>query len=103
MKKNQMKQPHQIGGSLLPSSEPRLMVPIESSFGKLQVHADIDADTHRLTLDGKEIAAHPNGYSVHNLAERIVKGDMERVRQQAEYIVACGGTADITIIKPTAP
>lgn len=39
------------------------------------------------------IAAHPNGYSFHKLAEHIAAGDEARARKQALYILDCGGTA----------
>lgn len=86
-----------IGGSLLPSSDPSILKPIEASFGRLQVRALPDLDTHGLFIkhDRGEcmIAEHANGYSCRELAERMVAGNEARIRQQVEYILDCGGTA----------
>ncbi len=38
------------------------------------------------------LATHSNGHSCHALAKRLIAGDAVRVREQAEYILACGGT-----------
>lgn len=92
-----------IGGSLLPSSEPRILKPIPYKGGKLIVRPLEDEDTHALyhvTAGGeKRLASHPNGYSCHCLAERMVNGDKTRVMSQAAYIVACGGDADYQAIE----
>jgi hypothetical protein len=86
-----------IGGSILPPSEPRILQPIETPFGTLQVRALPDLDTHALfhKHDRGEslLAMHANGYSCHVLLERMVKGNVEAVRQQAQYILDCGGLA----------
>lgn len=55
-------------------------------------------DTHALFLNDTRIASHPNGYSCRSLAERMVAGDSIRTMEQAEYIIACGGTADLETI-----
>ncbi len=68
----------------------------------LQVVADYQADTHHLTLNGNIIASHPNGYSCHCLAQRIIKGDASRVKQQAEYIIRCGGSCDLDAVSQAA-
>lgn len=85
-----------IGGSLLPSSDPHILRKIETVFGTFQVRALPDLDTHGLFLTHERgeslIATHPNGYSCHNLAERMIAGDETRIRAQAEYIQFCGGT-----------
>lgn len=84
-----------IGGSILPSSCPEILQPIESAFGVLQVRPLPNEDTHALFLTTPKgevrLAEHPNGYSCHNLAERLIKGDRKRINAQAEYIVDCGG------------
>lgn len=67
--------------------------------GVLLVVPDYEADTHRLTHNGKVIASHANGYSCHALAERMIAGNAQRVNEQAQYIVACGGTSDVEAIK----
>lgn len=38
------------------------------------------------------------GYSCFALAEHIVSGDRERAREQAEYIVRCGGSANLNAV-----
>jgi hypothetical protein len=86
-----------IGGSILPSSSPQILEPMPHKRGTLQVIALPEADTHALTLKTalgvSIIATHSNGYSCHNLGERMIAGDPVRVQEQAEYIQACGGTA----------
>lgn len=85
-----------IGGSLLPSSAPHILQPMVLPFGVLQVRVLPDLDTHGLFLKHEEgetlIATHPNGYSCHALAERMAAGDVDRIRDQADYIQLCGGT-----------
>ena len=78
-----------IGGSLLPSSDSRILQPI----GKLQVKALPELDTHALFYGKSIVAIHPNGYSCRALAERMVEGDKKGSLEQAEYILACGGLA----------
>lgn len=94
-----------IGGSLLPSSSPAILQPLDCAFGRLVVRARPAKDTHVLILvaDGaeKELASHPNGFSCRNLAERMACGDLARIRAQASYIVACGGTAAVEDIVQT--
>lgn len=88
--------PRHIGGSILPSSEPRILQPVETPHGVLQVRVIAELDTHGLFHKhaGGEtlLATHPNGYSCFALLERMVKGDATRVRQQVQYILDCGGT-----------
>lgn len=84
-----------IGGSLLPSNEPRILKPVETPFGILQVRPIPDLDTHALFHKHERgeslLACHPNGYSCHVLLERMARGDAAAVRQQAQYILDCGG------------
>lgn len=80
-----------VGGSLLASNEPRILEPIPYKDGTLQVRVLVDDDTHGLYLGDELLAMHPNGYSCHVLAERMVKGDNISIHAQADYIVACGG------------
>lgn len=89
---------HNIGGSILPSSCPEIIKPMPFNGKVLQVAPDYGQDTHHLTLDGKTIASHPNGYSCHALAERMIAGDVKRIRAQAQYIVDCGGQSDFEAI-----
>lgn len=77
-----------IGGSLLPSSDARILKPL----GNLQVRALTELDAHGLFYEGSLLATHPNGYSCRELAERMVAGDERRVREQAQFILDCGGT-----------
>jgi hypothetical protein len=83
-----------IGSSFFSSSCPKILKALEAKFGVLQVVSDIEQDTHHLVLKGEIIlASHPNGYSCHELATRLISGDVKRSIEQAEYIVRCGGTA----------
>lgn len=86
-----------VGGSLLPSNCPRILQPVETPFGTLQVRVIAELDTHGLfhKHDRGEslLAEHPNGYSCHCLLERMQKRDHDAVRKQVEYILDCGGTA----------
>lgn len=85
-----------IGGSILPSSDPHILRPIDCSAGILQVYAFAELDAHILTIDqpsGRSIVAtHGNGYSCHKLAQHIAAGSVERAQAQAAYIQRCGGT-----------
>ena len=80
-----------IRGSILPSSSPQVLSPIVTPKGTLQVRGMPDLDTHGLFVDSRLVAMHPNGYSCRSLAEHIASGDVGRVRQQAQYILDCGG------------
>jgi hypothetical protein len=86
-----------IGGSLLPSNEPRILKPIETPFGTLQVRVIAELDTHGLFHKHEHgeslLAQHANGYSCFELLERMQKQDHDAVRKQVEHILACGGTA----------
>lgn len=86
-----------IGGSLLPSNEPRILVERHTPFGTLQVRVIAELDTHGLFhkhAGGESLlATHPNGYSCHELLERMVTLNPVRVREQVRYILDCGGTA----------
>ena len=86
-----------IGGSLLPSSDPRILTPIKYADGVLVVIPLPTEDTHALVFRRGDaettLASHPNGYSCHSLAERIISGNHQSVSEQAAYIVACGGTS----------
>jgi len=68
--------------------------------GQLVVVPDDAADTHHLEFrkgeTTKRLASHPNGFSCHVLAERIVNSG--KVKEQADYILRCGGTADFDAI-----
>ncbi len=75
-----------IGGSLLPSNDRQVLMPL----GSLCVRVLAAEDTHGLYDGDEPLAKHPNGYSCYELAKRIRSGRC--AREQAEYIVACGGT-----------
>jgi hypothetical protein len=87
--------PH-IGGSLLPSNEARILRPVETPFGTLQVRVIAELDTHGLfhkhAAGESLLATHPNGYSCYHLLEQLAKRNTERVRAQIQYILDCGGT-----------
>ena len=86
-----------IGGSLLPSNEARILQPVKTDFGTLQVRVIAELDTHGLfhkhSKGGSLLATHPNGYSCFALLERMQSGDVGRVRGQVQYILDCGGIA----------
>jgi hypothetical protein len=86
-----------FGGSLLPSGDPRILTVQDCAFGKLQVRvlSELDAYGLFLKVDGREtmLAQHPNGYSCRELADRMIKGNEKQVREQAQYILDCGGLA----------
>ena len=85
-----------IGGSIFASSAPHILKPMPFKHGRLQVYPWPEMDTHYLAFvtgcESVTLASHPNGFSCHALAERMIAGDVDRVREQAEYIVRCGGT-----------
>lgn len=86
-----------IGGSLLPSSELRILQPQQGAHGTLQVRALPDLDTHGLFFNETSLLAmHPNGYSCFTLAERMLaawegKKPVTYALEQFDYILACGG------------
>jgi hypothetical protein len=86
-----------VSGSLLPSNSPEILKPVETPFGVLQVRVLEQLDAHGLFLKHERgetiLAEHGNGFSCFELGERMVKGDEKRVRDQAKYILDCGGMA----------
>ena len=86
-----------IGGSLLPSSNSRVLAPTRHPFGILQVRQIAEADTHGLFWANDKgeslIATHSNGFSCRELADRMAAGDEKRTVDQVQYILDCGGTA----------
>ena len=88
---------HRIGGSLLPSSEPRILQPQKGEHGTLQVRPLPELDTYGLFLgESNLLAMHPNGYSCHGLAERILaawRGErtVAYAMEQFDSILKCGG------------
>lgn len=59
--------------------------------GGLQVRWHDELDEHALYCGEQRIASHHNGFSCHNLAERMLAGNEERTLAQFDYITACGG------------
>lgn len=85
-----------IGGSILPSSDARILQPMKGAHGTFQVRPLPDLDTHGLFFDDQLLVTHPNGYSSHSLAERILavwagSRDVAYVMEQYDYILQCGG------------
>lgn len=85
-----------VSGSLLPSNSPEILKPIETPFGVLQVRVLEPLDSHGLFLTwqpGREtiLAEHGNGHSCFELGKRMIEGNEDRIRQQAQYILDCGG------------
>lgn len=89
--------PRHVSGAILPSNEPRILRPIDTPFGTLQVRVIAELDTHGLfhKHDRGEtlLATHGNGYSCFELLERIAAGRVDDALLQAQYILDCGGTA----------
>ena len=85
-----------VGGSFLPSNEARILQPVKTHFGSLQVRVIAELDTHGLFHKHERgeslLATHPNGYSCHELLKRMNDGSADRVRAQVQYILDCGGT-----------
>lgn len=86
-----------IGGSILPSSDPSILLPLKFKGGCLFVKPDNKKDTHHLVFekwgDCSILASHPNGYSCRSLSERIISGEIKAIREQLKYIIDCGGAA----------
>lgn len=86
-----------VGGSLLPSNETRILQPVKTSFGTLQVRVIAELDTHGLFFKHAAgetlLATHPNGYSCHVLLERMSERKIDRAVEQVKHILDCGGTA----------
>lgn len=82
-----MQKHRNVGGSILPSNDAQILKP----RADLQVRVIAEHDTHGLfrVSDGTLLARHPNGYSCAELMKRIISG--KKPREQAEYIVMCGG------------
>lgn len=101
----QAKAPRNIGGSLLPSSDARILRPMPGRTGTFQVRALPELDTHGLFHDTRLLVTHANGYSCHSLAERILTGKIDHALEQFDYILACGGlgVARATIEELTRP
>ena len=84
-------------GSILPSSSPPILNPIDCAFGELKVRVWPDSeDTYALVLTNKNgitvVASHPNGFPCYELARRMAFRPAE-IGNQRDYIVRCGGTA----------
>jgi len=102
--------PSNRGGSLLPSSAPHILKVMSGKRGAFQVR-DLGDDLDSAGLFFKPvpclynpepkfglIAMHPNGFSCHDLAQRILKAWenpteylINRVIVQAQCILDCGG------------
>ena len=88
-----------MGGSILPSSDPQILRPLHACGGSFQVNPDPLNDTHTLTFNGSLLASHPNGYSCQNLADRMAqawagKRTVAYALEQFDYVIACAGTGD---------
>lgn len=86
-----------VGGSLLPSSEPRILRAVETVGGAFQVRVISELDTHGLFhrhAQGETLlATHPNGYSCYALLAFLIAGNVDAAKRQIQYILDCGGTA----------
>lgn len=85
------------GGSLLSSNEARILQPVATPFGTLQVRVIAEVDTHGLfhkhAAGESLLATHPNGYSCHELLKHMEAQKIRHIMQQVKYILDCGGTA----------
>lgn len=88
-----------IGGSFFSSSSPEILRPIKFKNGILKVEPDYFNDTHYLYFNNKSLASHPNGYSCYAFATRLISGDKNKIKEQADYIVRCGGEVDYTFLE----
>lgn len=79
--------------SILPNSSARILAPMPCG---LQVRWHEELDSHVLYQNERMIAAHHNGFSCHNLAERMLAGNLERALSQFDYITDCGGKHYVT-------
>lgn len=93
-----------FGGSLLPSGDPLIYVPMVGRYGTFETRPCVDIETHALMFarnHGKHagsfvmVAIKHNGYSCAALARRIIEGwetgDATSAIEQFEYILECGG------------
>lgn len=74
--------------SILPNSSAAILAPMPNG---LQTRWYVDLDLYVLYHGETHIAGHQNGFSCHNLAVRMLAGDMKRTLEQFDYIAACGG------------
>ena len=85
-----------VSGSLLPSNEPRILAPVKTPFGTLQVRVIEELDTHGLfhrhSSGESLLATHGNGYSCFKLLKKIAASDSDAVTRQTQHILDCGGT-----------
>lgn len=88
---------HRIGGSVLPASDPRILLPMPGAHGTFQVRPLPNRGTYGLFLDDEQLlVTHPTGHLCHCLAERILKawagtGTVEHAMAQFDFILRCGG------------
>lgn len=103
-----------FGGSILPSSDGQILQPMAGVHGTLQVKPLLEIESYGLfytheiqapvggamqtIMASSMIASHPNGYSCHNLAQRILaawsnptEAMIDRALAQFDYILSCGG------------
>lgn len=83
--------------SFLPNSAPHILQPLTGKHGTFLVKWIPILENHGLFFDDRCIATHDNGFSCHNLAQRLLevwggKREPEYALQQFDYILACGGT-----------
>lgn len=86
-----------MAGSILPSESRETMAPLAWGERIFQIVALPALETYMLTLAHDRgiscLAQHPNSYSLHALAKRLVTGDHAHALAQRDYIEACGGMA----------
>lgn len=85
-----------MAGSLLPSQSSRTLAPVTVGDWEFKIIPAPDLQTYVLTANGSNLASHPNSYSLRELVDRIAahhngKTTANRVHEQWDYILACGG------------
>lgn len=79
--------------SILPNSSNVILVPMARG---LQICWHEELDSHVLYHGDKRIAGHHNGFSCHELAVRMLAGDLKHTLAQFDYVTACGGKHYVT-------
>jgi hypothetical protein len=88
---------HNIGGSVLPSSDPSILEPLRGRHGTFRVRPMPELDTYGLVYNETTVLAmHSNGYACHSLAKRILtvwEGEMDisYAMAQFDHVMRCGG------------
>lgn len=85
-----------MAGSLLPSHDASVLKPVQLGSWTFTIEPLAALQTYILKADGSALAMHPNGYSLKELVARLAAYragavSANRVQQQWDYILDCGG------------